>query len=50
MSAATRPDTNVRQVVPFFRVSDMDRSLRYYINDLGFTMKNRIPIGIDSQR
>jgi lactoylglutathione lyase len=41
MSAATQPDANVRQVVPFFRVSDMDRSLRYYINELGFTMKNK---------
>jgi lactoylglutathione lyase len=41
MSAAAEPDTNVRQVVPFFRVSDMDRSLRYYVDDLGFAMKHK---------
>ena len=32
---------NVRQVVPFLRVSDMERSLRYYVDGLGFVMKNR---------
>ena len=30
---------NVRQVVPFLRVTDMERSLRYYRDGLGFTMK-----------
>lgn len=28
MSVAPKTDFNVRQVVPFFRVSDMDRSVR----------------------
>ncbi|MBN1640695.1 MAG: VOC family protein [Anaerolineae bacterium] len=29
---------NVQQVVPFLRVSDMEASLHYYIDGLGFTM------------
>lgn len=29
---------NVQQAVPFFAVSDMERSLRYYVDGLGFTM------------
>lgn len=32
---------NVRQVVPFLRVTDMERSLRFYLDGLGFTMKLR---------
>jgi hypothetical protein len=32
---------NVTQVVPFFLVSSMERSLEYYVNGLGFTMKNK---------
>src|ERR1043166_2851435 len=34
-------EANVRQAVPFFAVADIDASLRYYIEGLGFTMKNR---------
>lgn len=30
---------NVRQVVPFLRVTDMERSLRFYREGLGFEMK-----------
>jgi catechol 2,3-dioxygenase-like lactoylglutathione lyase family enzyme len=41
MSATARPDSNVRQVVPFFRISDMDRSVRFYMDGLGFTMKHK---------
>jgi predicted lactoylglutathione lyase len=33
-------DDNVQQAVPFLGVSDMDASLRFYIDGLGFTMKN----------
>lgn len=33
--------TNVRQAVPFFFVSKMDASLAYYVDGLGFVMKNR---------
>lgn len=29
---------NVKQAVPFFSVSDMEASLRYYVDGLGFTM------------
>ncbi len=32
---------NVKQAVPFFSVIDMDRSLRFYLDGLGFTMKNK---------
>ena len=32
--------TNVKEVVPFLIVSDMERSVRYYIDGLGFTMKH----------
>lgn len=32
---------NVRQAVPFFRVSNIQESLRYYVDGLGFTMKRR---------
>ncbi|HEY1470011.1 MAG TPA: VOC family protein [Candidatus Acidoferrum sp.] len=41
MSASAKPDMNVKQVVPFFRISDMDRSLRFYMHGLGFTMKHK---------
>ena len=32
--------TNVKQVVPLFGVTDMKRSLLYYIDGLGFAMQN----------
>jgi lactoylglutathione lyase len=32
---------NVKQAVPFFSVFDMDRSLRFYLDGLGFTMTNK---------
>jgi catechol 2,3-dioxygenase-like lactoylglutathione lyase family enzyme len=32
---------NVKKVVPFFMVSDMERSVRYYVDGLGFEIKNR---------
>ncbi|MFB3881105.1 MAG: VOC family protein [Armatimonadota bacterium] len=33
--------TNVKQAVPFFGVSDMEASLRYYVDGLGFQMTNK---------
>jgi catechol 2,3-dioxygenase-like lactoylglutathione lyase family enzyme len=33
--------SNVKQVVPFFWIRDMERSLRFYVDGLGFTMKNK---------
>ena len=32
---------NVKQAVPFFGVSDMETSLRFYLDGLGFEMKNK---------
>jgi lactoylglutathione lyase len=32
--------TNVQQVVPFFMVSNMEASLRFYVEGLGFEMAN----------
>ena len=32
---------NLRQAVPFFRVTNMDASIRFYIDGLGFQMKNK---------
>jgi lactoylglutathione lyase len=31
-----KPESNVQQAVPFFMVSDMEASLRFYIDGLGF--------------
>ena len=33
-------EPNVKQAVPFFRVSNIDVSVRYYIDGLGFRMTN----------
>jgi len=41
MNAGAKTDVNVKQVVPFFRVSDMQRSVRYYTDGLGFVMKHQ---------
>src|SRR5258708_35181837 len=32
---------NVQQAVPFFLVSDMERSLRYYVGGLGFELTKK---------
>ena len=34
-------DVNVRQAVPFFRVSNIEASVHYYVDGLGFTIKTR---------
>lgn len=37
---------NVKQAVPFFMITDMERSLRYYVDGLAFVMTNKwIPDG-----
>lgn len=41
MNPGSKGVPNVKQVVPFLRVSDMERSLRYYVDGLGFEMKNK---------
>ena len=33
--------TNVKQAVPFFGVSSIEESVRYYVNGLGFQMTNK---------
>ena len=33
--------SNVKQAVPFFGITDMEASLRYYVDGLGFQMKNK---------
>lgn len=37
----TDHDVNVRRVVPFLNVQEMDRSLRYYLEGLGFKIQNQ---------
>lgn len=34
------PNDNVKQVVPFLCVSNMENSMRYYLDGLGFAVKN----------
>lgn len=41
MMNGAKAETNVKQVIPFFRVSDMERSVRYYADGLGFTMQHQ---------
>ncbi len=42
MSANPQPTQhNVKQVVPFLSVADMQRSLHFYLDGLGFTMKHQ---------
>jgi lactoylglutathione lyase len=37
----TETATNVKQAVPFFMVSNIEASLRYYVDGLGFRMTNK---------
>ena len=39
--AEDTPDANVKQAVPFFAVSNMENSLRFYVDGLGFTMTQK---------
>ena len=36
-----KSEGNVKQAVPFLGVSDMEESLRYYVDGLGFQMTNK---------
>lgn len=38
MDQSSRTELNVQQVVPFFAVADMETSVRFYVDGLGFTM------------
>ena len=35
----SKKETNLRQAVPFFMVSEIDKSLRFYVEGLGFDVK-----------
>jgi lactoylglutathione lyase len=39
MARATITSVNVKQAVPFFGVTNMEASLRFYVDGLGFKMK-----------
>lgn len=41
MDIAPSNNANVKQAVPFFGVTNMEASLRFYVDGLGFTMKHR---------
>jgi len=38
MNTETKAEPNVQQAVPFFAVSDIEASVRYYVDGLGFEM------------
>jgi len=41
MSVEKKKVTNVKQAVPFFGVSNMEESLRFYVEGLGFVMTKK---------
>ena len=41
MSTETTVAPNVRQAVPFFNVTDIEASLRFYVDGLGFVLANQ---------
>jgi uncharacterized glyoxalase superfamily protein PhnB len=41
MTNQTKIAPNVQQVVPFFRVSSMEESLRFYVDGMGFVMTRK---------
>jgi len=41
MKIEDNTEANVRQAVPFFAVSNIETSLRFYVDGLGFKMTNR---------
>ncbi len=46
MEASIQIGANLKQVVPFLGVTDMERSVRFYIDGLGFAMKHQwVPEG-----
>lgn len=41
MATETKTEANVRQAIPFFRVANMEASLRFYVDGLGFAMTKK---------
>ncbi len=39
MKSELKPHSNVKQAVPFFMVTNMERSLNFYVDGLGFELK-----------
>jgi catechol 2,3-dioxygenase-like lactoylglutathione lyase family enzyme len=40
MSQEQVSDTNIKQAVPFFGVADIERSIHFYVDGIGFKMTN----------
>ena len=46
MTVSSEAGENLKQVVPFLHVTDMERSVRFYTEGVGFVMKNKwVPDG-----
>ena len=43
MTIETLTMTNVKQAVPFFNVTDMNASLRFYVDGIGFRLSGIYP-------
>jgi lactoylglutathione lyase len=41
MATSIQTGANLKQVVPFLGVTDMERSLRFYVDGLAFVLKNK---------
>jgi lactoylglutathione lyase len=41
MNNNSTSNVNVKQAVPFFMITDMANSLKFYIKGLGFELKNK---------
>jgi lactoylglutathione lyase len=41
VNVQTSTETNVQQAVPFFGVSNIENSIRFYVDGLGFKMTNK---------
>ncbi len=41
MATSLQTGANLKQVVPFLGVTDMERSLRFYVDGLAFVLKNK---------
>ena len=41
MNVETKTEANVKQAVPFFLVADIEKSLRFYVDGLGFEMTQK---------
>jgi catechol 2,3-dioxygenase-like lactoylglutathione lyase family enzyme len=41
MTQETHPESNVKEAVPFFAVANIEESVRYYVDGLGFKMTKK---------